>query len=90
MRTTWLKDVAPRVDEIAAALPGDDLVPDADVVMDRAFTVGSAPELVWPWLLQLGKQRAGWYLPRGVERLIPPSRRAVRRVEPGWQGAACR
>lgn len=42
--------------------------------------------MVWPWLLQLGKERAGWYLPARVERLIPPSRRALRQVEPGWQG----
>lgn len=43
--------------------------------MDRAFTLRVAPEAVWPWLVQLGKNRAGWYLPRTVERLVPPSRR---------------
>jgi len=31
--------------------------------MDRGFTVDTAPEAVWPWLVQLGKRRAGWYLP---------------------------
>jgi hypothetical protein len=38
--------------------------------------------------VQLGKSRAGWYLPRTVERLVPPSRRAERRVDPRWQGLA--
>ena len=57
--------------EAARPLPGDDVVPDADVVMDRAFTVDAAPAEVWPWLAQLGKQRAGWYLPGPVERLVP-------------------
>jgi hypothetical protein len=54
--------------ERAAALPGDEIVADPDVVMDRGFGVPAAPEVVWPWLVQLGKARAGWYLPRAVER----------------------
>ena len=67
--------------ERAASLPGDDLVA-ADVVMDRGFDLPAPPHVVWPWLVQLGKRRAGWYLPASVERLVPPSRRALRRIEP--------
>jgi Polyketide cyclase / dehydrase and lipid transport len=66
-------------------LAGDQFVTGADVVMDRAFTVPAAPEAVWPWLAQLGKQRAGWYLPRAVERMLPPSRRGARSIEQRWQ-----
>ena len=57
----------------------------ADVVMDRSFSVPGSPESVWPWLVQLGKQRAGWYLPRSVERLLPPGRRAARTIDHRWQ-----
>lgn len=71
----------PSADERAAVLPGDDLV-DADVVMDRGLDLPAPPEQVWPWLVQLGKWRAGWYLPRAVERFVPPSRRALRHVDP--------
>lgn len=71
-------------DEVAASRPGDDLVPDADVVMDRAFTLDAAPDVVWPWLVQLGKRRGGWYLPRAVERAVPRSRRAVRALDERW------
>jgi hypothetical protein len=74
--------------ERAAELPGDDIVPDADVVMDRGFTLRAAPEDVWPWFVQLGKKRAGWYLPRAVERVVPPRRRALRRIESGLQSLA--
>ena len=42
--------------------------------MARAFTVPAEPATVWPWLVQLGKHRAGWYLPRG--------RRAIRVLDP--------
>ena len=71
--------------ERAATLPGDDLVSPADVVMDRAFDLPAPPEVVWPWIVQLGKDRAGWYLPAQVERLVPRGRRALRRVEPRLQ-----
>jgi hypothetical protein len=66
--------------------PGDALVAPADVVMDRAFTVPGPVKQVWPWLVQLGKQRAGWYLPRSVEGLLPRSRRAARRLDAQWLG----
>lgn len=57
----------------------------ADVVMDRAFTVEAPPEQVWPWLVQLGKHRAGWYLPSKIERILPRSHRASRRIDARWQ-----
>lgn len=67
--------------ERTAALPGDDLV-DADVVMDRGFDLAAPPAVVWPWLVQLGKRRAGWYLPTWAERVVPRARRALRHVDP--------
>ncbi len=70
--------------ETAAALPGDGLVA-ADVAMDRAFWLEAPPEQVWPWLVQVGKDRAGWYFPRSVERFIPPGRRGARRIRPELQ-----
>lgn len=69
-------------------MPGDDLVPGAAVVMDRAFTLTEPPGVVWPWVEQLGKRRAGWYLPRSVERVVPAGRRAIRRVDERWLGLA--
>jgi len=72
--------------ERRAARPGDDLIARPDVVMDRAFTVAAPPAAVWPWLVQLGKKRAGWYLPAAAERFLPPGRRAARGIRPAWQG----
>jgi hypothetical protein len=74
--------------ERAAPRAGDRIVQPADVVMDRAFTLDGEPEDVWPWLVQLGKRRAGWYLPRTVERFLPRSRRGVRTIETQWQSLA--
>jgi hypothetical protein len=64
---------------------GDDLIPDANIVFDRVAIIPAGSAEIWPWLLQLGKRRAGWYLPRRIERLLPPGRRAARRIDPRWQ-----
>jgi hypothetical protein len=71
--------------ESAATLPGDDLVPDATAAFDRAATLPAPPEVVWPWLVQLGLRRAGWYFPRWLERLTPPGRRGLRHIDPALQ-----
>ncbi len=54
--------------------------------MDRHLHLSAPPHVVWPWIEQLGKERAGWYLPRGVERLLPRSGRATRQVDQRWLG----
>ena len=78
--------VRPTAGERNEARVGDDLVAPADVVMDRAFSVSAVPEVVWPWVEQLGKRRAGWYFPDSVERFFPRSRRGLREIEPAFLG----
>ncbi len=75
-------------EECLRALPGDDLVPGARLVIDRATTLPAPPDHVWPWLVQLGKQRGGWYLPAWLETVVPADRRALRAVDPALQGLA--
>ncbi len=77
--------VSPRPEEVDADRPGDEIIAAPEVVLDRAFTVPATPDQVWPWIAQLGKGRAGWYLPRWVEFLIPPKRRALRHIDPTLQ-----
>ena len=74
--------------ELDRALPGDDLVRGARVVMDRAVTLPAPPERVWPWLVQLGKERAGWYLPGWLERAVPRGRRSLRFLDSDFQELA--
>lgn len=64
---------------------GDDLIPDAEMVFDRGRWLPAPADAVWPWLVQLGKHRAGWYLPRSLERFIPERNRAWRTLNPRWQ-----
>ena len=47
--------------ELRRSLPGDDLVPTVKVGYTQAITINVPPEEVWPWLVQIGYQRGGWY-----------------------------
>lgn len=60
-------------EERSRTLPGDDIVPAPDTVTDHAITIDAPPELVWPWLVQMGWGRAGWYTARWVDRLLFPA-----------------
>ena len=42
-------------------LPGDSLVPEPTLVSTHAITIDARPEQIWPWLVQMGGGRAGWY-----------------------------
>jgi hypothetical protein len=48
-------------EEIARPMPGDELAPDPDFSATRAITIDARPEEVWPWVVQLGYARAGFY-----------------------------
>ena len=65
--------------------PGDDLIPDAAMVYNQTCIIPTRPENVWPWVVQLGKKRGGWYLPRRCEWFLPVSWRGTRSVNPAWQ-----
>jgi hypothetical protein len=77
--------VAATAAERSARLRGDEIVACPRVVMDRGFGLPAPPPDVWPWIVQLGKDRAGWYLPRAAERFVPPRRRALRHIDPRLQ-----
>jgi hypothetical protein len=59
--------------EIAAALPGDALLPRAQYRSTRAITIDAPPEAVWPWLVQAGCLRAGFYSNDLLDNLGHPS-----------------
>ncbi|MGO8685213.1 MAG: hypothetical protein ACLQUT_11630 [Thermoleophilia bacterium] len=72
--------------ELARSLPGDELVPAAAFVADRATVLPAPAAAVWPWIVQLGKERAGWYLPARLERLIwKRDKRGLRQIRADLQ-----
>src|SRR5215831_18016805 len=56
--------------EVTGSLPGDDLVSKPKILATHAITIqGSAAE-VWPWLVQIGQGRAGFYSYEWIENLM--------------------
>ena len=72
-----------RSDEITRAWPGDELIPDANAPdCTMAATLPAPPEQVWPWLVQMGVGRAGWY---SWDRLDNGGKPSADRIVPEWQ-----
>jgi hypothetical protein len=68
--------------EVEGAMPGDDIVPQASFSATRAITVGAPPDMVWPWLAQLGFGRAGFY---SYDLLDNAARPSAERILPECQ-----
>lgn len=56
--------------EVHESLPGDDMVPHPTVETTHAITIAATAAQVWPWLVQMGYGRAGWYTNDWWYRLI--------------------
>ena len=60
-------------DEVASAMAGDAMFPDAPFVSTRTITIDADPAAVWPWLVQVGCGRAGFYSNDLLDNLARPS-----------------
>lgn len=75
----WARHWGATDEEIARAMPGDDVVAAPTFNATRAVTIDAPPEAIWPWIIQIGYRRAGFYsydrldndgIP-SAERIIP-------------------
>ncbi|MEY9777268.1 hypothetical protein ABH915_002876 [Arthrobacter sp. MW3 TE3886] len=90
--TGYLAVVRPRllrwgatVDEARGPYPGAGLIPGSTRSATMAVTVDAPPSRVWPWLVQMGTDRAGWY---SWDRLDNFGRRSAESIHPEWQDIA--
>jgi hypothetical protein len=72
-------------EELNMLLPGDELVPEADLTATRAVTVDAAADGVWPWIAQLGQGRGGFYSYDFLENLVGCDIHSAQRIVPEWQ-----
>lgn len=66
-------------------LPGDRLVRRATMTRTISAVMPAPPERVWPWLVQMGAGRAGWYAIDLIDNGGAPS---AREIVPEWQRLA--
>ena len=71
--------------EAQRSLPGDELVADAKIGWTHAITIHARPGEIWPWLVQMGCRRAGWYSYDGLDNGGAPS---ADRIIPEFPDAA--
>jgi hypothetical protein len=69
-------------EELRAAYPGADLVPGGRRGATMAVTIEAPPSRVWPWLAQMGCDRAGWY---SWDRLDNGGVASAQEIHPEWQ-----
>jgi hypothetical protein len=63
--------------EVARPLPGDQLMARPGYRATRAITIAARPEHIWPWLVQLGSGRAGWYAIDRIDNAGVPSAQRI-------------
>jgi len=56
------------LEEACASLPGDEVIPHPMLEWNRGITIAAPAEAIWPWLVQMGYGRAGWYTPEAFDR----------------------
>ena len=81
--------------EVAKSLPGDELATHPYVSWDNAATIHAPLSQVWPWIAQIGDDRAGYYsyafIERAVTGLLMPGAdlslyyNNADRIHPEWQ-----
>lgn len=81
----WLRDWGSTPEERTRHWPGDDLTEEPDAVFTRAVSVDASPEAVWPWLVQFGLGRAGFYSYELLERVAGIPVRNVEQILPEHQ-----
>jgi len=73
----WQLTWGATTEEAERPLPGDEVVPDPTFDATRAITIAATPEQIWPWLLQVGVTRAGWYSYDILDNMGRPSAREI-------------
>ena len=83
----WLRDFqmnwGATPEEVDQYMVGDELRNNPDFNATRAVEVKATPEQIWPWLVQMGYGRAGFY---GFDRLDNGGMASAERILPEWQG----
>ncbi|MGF2952691.1 SRPBCC family protein [Mycobacterium sp. THU-M116] len=71
--------------ECQMTLPGDTLVGDPAIQTTEALYVDAPVAAVWPWLVQMGQDRGGFYGCAGLKDLLGLAHRDADRIQPEWQ-----
>ena len=72
-------------EETDQPLPGDELAPHPKLRATHAITINAPAAEVWPWLVQMGQDRGGFYSYTWLENLVGCHMHNADEVVPEWQ-----
>ena len=84
----WHRTWGATSEEQAMSLPGDVLERDPSHELIHGITIDAPVDAVWPWLVQLGQDRAGFYSYDWLERVFQVDVHNADRIHPEWQHQA--
>jgi hypothetical protein len=82
----WFMHWGATPEERSMVLPGDSAPPES--YFTRAITIGAPPSAVWPWLLAIGQDRAGFLSNDYLENLTGADIHNADALRPEWQQRA--
>lgn len=83
--TPWHQRWGATDNEVSSQLPGDDVVAEPAFQVTRAITIDAPPGDVWPWLIQIGADRGGFYSYDRLENLFGLDIHSASSIVPEWQ-----
>ena len=64
-------------EEVSRQMPGDEIITHPHFDATRAVTINAPVEKIWPWIMQIGYTRAGWYSYDWIDNQGRPSARQI-------------
>lgn len=83
--TPWMDRKGTTKQEQTASLPGDDLIANPVRTANRAITVRAAPQQIYPWIVQTGADKAGFYSYTWLENLVGCKMAKDEQIREEWQ-----
>ena len=66
-------------------MPGDEFLPNPDILATRAVSINTPASAIWPWLMQMGTGKGGVYTYDWIENLFGLRMRSAQEILPQFQ-----
>lgn len=83
----WMDSWGASIEETSAPMPGDELVMSPNIGYTRGISVNASPEQIYPWIVQIGAEKGGWYSYEWFEtNVLRCQNTNADRIHEEWQG----
>ena len=72
-------------EEVHRAMPGDEFLPNPDILTTRAISINAPSSAIWPWLMQMGSGKGGVYTYDWIENILGLRMHSADEILPQFQ-----